>query len=75
LVLTLRANSAAACNESNTRMRQIYGDIPYSEAFKGAEGVSAPKYDKQEDVMKGLLAELETASKLFDDQNRDCRLT
>jgi hypothetical protein len=25
--------------------------------------------------MKGLLAELETASKLFDDQNRDCRLT
>jgi hypothetical protein len=44
----------------------IYGDIPYSEAFKGAEGLNTPKYDKQENVLKGLLAELETASKLFD---------
>ena len=44
----------------------IYGDIPYSQALKGLEGITQPAYDKQEDVLKGLLAELEAASAQFD---------
>lgn len=41
------------------------GDIPYSQAFQGEDGVIAPAYDSQRDVMLGLLAELETANKLL----------
>ncbi len=35
-----------------------WGDVPYSEAFKGAEGNVTPKYDKQEDIYPDLLARL-----------------
>ena len=38
-----------------------YGDIPYSQALQGSTGVSLPVYDKQQDVYKGLLADLEGA--------------
>jgi len=65
-----RANSVAAATVIKVMAlayaTDIYGDIPYSEAFKGAEGMNTPKYDKQEEVMKGLLAELESAAKMFD---------
>lgn len=43
----------------------IYGDLPYSEALQGETGLSQPKYDKQEAVMKGLLTELEGALTKF----------
>lgn len=43
------------------------GDIPYSEAFRGEEGIIAPVYDSQRDVMLGLLNELETADKELQD--------
>jgi hypothetical protein len=40
-----------------------YGDVPYSEAGKAkSEGVYLPKYDKQEDIYKGLLADLKKAN-------------
>ena len=41
------------------------GDVPYSEANKGLSGSYAPKYDKQEDVFKGILSELEEAEMHF----------
>ena len=44
----------------------IYGDMPYSEALQGLDGITQPAYDKQEDILKGLLAELEAASAQFD---------
>ena len=44
---------------------QKVGDIPYSEALKAAEGVLAPKYDKQKDVYIGVLKELEEANDLI----------
>ena len=47
----------------NATMR--VGDIPYSEAIKGEEGVYFPKYDTQKDVFLGMLAELDAADKLF----------
>jgi hypothetical protein len=43
-----------------------WGDIPYSEALKGAANLT-PKYDKQEDIYRGLLADLKAAVNGFDD--------
>lgn len=40
-----------------------WGDVPYSEALKGK---STPKYDKQEDIYKGMIAALKTAVASFD---------
>ncbi len=42
-----------------------WGDIPYSEALKGAANL-APKYDKQEDVYFGVMKELKEAVAGFD---------
>lgn len=38
-----------------------WGDVPYSQALKPRE-FAAPAYDKQEDIYKGLIAELKTAA-------------
>ncbi len=48
-------------------MTDYYGDIYYSEALKGREGILYPKYDKQADIYTGLLAELEEANTLIKD--------
>lgn len=45
------------------------GDIPYSEALQGEEGNTKPKYDPQEDVMIGLLNDLEESARLFAQAN------
>jgi hypothetical protein len=42
-----------------------YGDIPFSEAIKGKEGIYYPKYDTQEDVYNGILADLKRASEII----------
>lgn len=42
-----------------------WGDIPYSEALKGA-AITAPKFDKQEDVYMQLLTDLKSAIPMFD---------
>jgi hypothetical protein len=39
----------------------LYDNVPYFEAFKGAEGVFNPKIDKGEDIYKDLYAKLEEA--------------
>jgi hypothetical protein len=41
------------------------GDIPYSEAMKGDEGIYYPKYDTQKEVFLGMLNELDEADRLF----------
>ena len=41
------------------------GDVPYSEAGKGAEGITKPKYDKQADVFNAVLNDLKEAESLF----------
>lgn len=43
------------------------GDMPYSEAMRGEEGIKSPVYDKQEDILAGLLNELDDADKLLKD--------
>lgn len=39
------------------KLTDAWGDLPYSEALKGI-GILTPKYDKQEDIYKGILDEL-----------------
>lgn len=42
-----------------------YGDVYYTQALKGREGILYPKYDKQADIYAGLLAELDEAAKMI----------
>lgn len=44
----------------------VYGDLPYSEAFQAELGITQPKYDKQQAVLVKLLQELETNIPKFD---------
>ncbi|HEY6977827.1 MAG TPA: SusD/RagB family nutrient-binding outer membrane lipoprotein [Chitinophagaceae bacterium] len=46
-------------------MTDFYGDIYYSEALKGQEGILYPTYDKQADIYAGLLSELEQANTMI----------
>jgi hypothetical protein len=41
------------------------GDMPYSEAMQGNDGVYYPKYDRQKDIFLGMLDELDEADRLF----------
>lgn len=41
------------------RVTDTWGDVPYSQAFKGLENIS-PAYDKQEDIYKAIIQELKT---------------
>lgn len=43
----------------------LFGDIPYSEAFKGTEGITAPKFDSQEEVYRQMFDELEAANDIY----------
>ncbi|MHC5353934.1 SusD/RagB family nutrient-binding outer membrane lipoprotein [Myroides sp. LJL115] len=42
-----------------------FGDIPYSEALQGEQGVIFPVYDTQEQVLAGVLKELDLAQSLI----------
>lgn len=42
------------------RLIDVYNDVPYSEALKGIANLS-PKYDKAEDIYKGLFGEIDEA--------------
>ncbi|MFA5326350.1 MAG: SusD/RagB family nutrient-binding outer membrane lipoprotein [Prolixibacteraceae bacterium] len=41
------------------------GDVPYTEANMGLEGIYRPKYDTQEEIFKGILDELKAADQYF----------
>lgn len=41
----------------------IFGDVPYSQAFRADSGVLAPAYDEQKAIYAGLFADLDKASK------------
>lgn len=48
-------------------LTDVYGDIPYSEAIKAADGKFQPKFDAQKDIYTQILQDLATANDLFDD--------
>ncbi|MVM38103.1 SusD/RagB family nutrient-binding outer membrane lipoprotein [Spirosoma sp. HMF3257] len=43
----------------------LWGDAPYTEALKGESGGIAPKYDTQDIIYAGILADLDKASTLL----------
>lgn len=42
-----------------------FGDIPYTEAAKGDDGITNPAYDSQESIYNDLLAQLKAANDLY----------
>lgn len=49
------------------RLTDSYGDIPYSQAGKGyTEGIFAPVYDEQKNILADIINELDAAAKAFD---------
>ena len=47
------------------QLTMLVGDIPYSEAIQGDQGIIKPVYDSQKDVFIGILNELDQADTLF----------
>lgn len=46
-------------------MTDAYGDIPFSEALQAKAGINYPKFDTQEAIYAGILAELAEANNLL----------
>ncbi|WP_261509864.1 SusD/RagB family nutrient-binding outer membrane lipoprotein [Chryseobacterium paludis] len=51
-------------------LTDLYGDMPYSEAWKGQDNLT-PKYDKGEDIYKASIADLESAIALLNSNTGD----
>ncbi len=52
-------------------LTDVWGDIPYSEAVRGSEGIVTPIYDAQKDVYDGIIADLNDAANIIDVSNTD----
>jgi len=48
-----------------SNLTDMFGDIPYSEAFKALDGLYYPKFDTQQSIYTSLLADLKRANTLF----------
>ena len=48
-------------------LTDCFGDVPYSQASRAAEGTLQPAFDRQQDIYAQLLSDLETANTLLDD--------
>ena len=46
-------------------LTNLYGDVPYSNAGKGKEGIYYAGYDKQQDIYADLIERLDTANSLL----------
>lgn len=44
----------------------LWGDVPYSQALQGDEGISAPVYDPQQAIYAGMLQTLEESAAMLD---------
>lgn len=47
------------------QLTQTFGDIPYTDALKGEDGLNSPAYDKQEDIYLNILNDLKAANDLI----------
>ena len=55
-------------------LTDLFGDVPYSEAFNGAQGTVTPTYDNQEDIYMadgGILDNLNTAIAIIEAYEND----
>ncbi len=50
-------------------LTDIYGDIPYTDALKGREGVMRPEFDPQDKVYDGMMTDLIEAVKTLKNEN------
>ncbi len=48
-----------------SNLTDIFGDIPYSQAYRGDEGLDHPVFDSQKSVYEQMFAELELANELY----------
>ena len=46
-------------------LTDMFGDIPYSQAFQATEGIKTPVFDSQEQVYQEMCADLESANKIY----------
>lgn len=46
-------------------LTDIYGDIPYSQAFQAEDGIKQPVFDSQESVYQQMCADLEKANDIY----------
>ncbi|HEX7240851.1 MAG TPA: SusD/RagB family nutrient-binding outer membrane lipoprotein [Longimicrobiaceae bacterium] len=47
------------------QLTDVYGDVPYKEAFKGEEGKFTPKFDPQKEIYDSLFMNLRRADQLL----------
>ncbi|MDR2652467.1 MAG: SusD/RagB family nutrient-binding outer membrane lipoprotein [Prevotellaceae bacterium] len=52
-------------------LAEMFGDIPYSEAFQGDIGNIKPKFDSQKEVFEQMFAELEEANTLYQSSSQN----
>jgi hypothetical protein len=57
------------------RLVDTFGDIPYSEALRGSEGIVTPKYDDAATIYQDLYAKLDEAIATIDNASVPLRLT
>lgn len=48
-----------------SNLTDLFGDIPYAEAFRGSEGIDKPRFDTQADVYRQMFSELEEANDIY----------
>lgn len=48
-----------------SNLTDLFGDIPYTEAFRNNEGIMTPKFDSQKEVYQAIFADLEKANELY----------
>lgn len=48
-----------------SNLTDMFGDIPYTEAFKGRDELYYPKFDTQQSIYTSILADLKRANDLF----------
>jgi hypothetical protein len=48
-----------------SNLTDCFGDVPKTEAARGDEQLFQPKFDRQQEIYTAILADLETANKLF----------
>jgi hypothetical protein len=52
-----------------SKLTDTFGDVPYTQALQGEDGIDKPSYDTQESIYKGLLAELEEGNQILSNTN------
>lgn len=65
-----QVNVAAMCRIMGAliieQTTDVYGDAPYSQAYRGDEGIRRPKWDTQKEIYTQIFHDLDTAATMLD---------